>query len=185
MRTYDEDTVNVSSSEISSASSSDLSEAEIFIAEFRLLDQELSERSLRRPRNLYSVHTYLPFTEDERVGTVVDKLFAFSFDRAVLPQRYDLFFRSIHPRSPAVYNPSRISYSFRGTNTKVAILRGVYADQSGVIVEAYCRLLFHRVLVHDGSVLLIRQRDLKLLDPHRVLPFGYPVKNFPVPNNLA
>ena len=138
MQTYDEDTVSVSSSEISSASSSDLSEAEIFIAEFRLLDQELSERSLRRPRNLYSVHTYLPFTKDERVGTVVDKLFSFSFDRAVLPQRYNLFFRAIHPRCQAVYNASRISYSLRGTNTKVAILRGVYADQSGVIVEAYC-----------------------------------------------
>ena len=181
MQIHGEDTESVSSSEISTTSSSDLSDFEIDTAEYRILDQEVSERSLRRPRNLYSIHTYLPYT----FGLTVDKLFSFSFDRPVLSERHDLFFRSIHPRSPAVYNPSRISHSFRGINTKVAILRGVYTDQSGVIIEAYCRLLFHKVLVHDGSVLLIRQRDLKLLDPHRVLPIGYPVKKFPVPNTLV
>ena len=40
MQTYDEDTASVSSSEILSTSSSDLSEAEILTAEYRLLDQE-------------------------------------------------------------------------------------------------------------------------------------------------
>ena len=185
MQIHGEDTESVSSSEISTTSSSDLSDFEFDTAEYRILDQGLSERSLRRPRNLYSIHTYLPFTESDRTGATVDKLFSFSFERPVLSERHDLFFRSVHLRSPAVYNPSRISHSFRGVNTKVAILCGVYADQSGVIVEAYCRLLSHKVLVHDGSVLHIRQHDLKLLDPHRVLPFGYPVKNFPVPNNLV
>ena len=185
--TFDIDTESETSS-LGSSSSSDLStysEVEVYQAEFRYQELEPTPRSYRRPRNIYNLHTYLPFSVGERSGSVVDKVYSFSFDRAILPERYDGYFRGIHPLSLSVYNPSRIAHAFRAVNSKVAILRGTYANQSGVIVESYCRLLFHRVLVYDGTVITIRQRDIKLLDPHHILPFGYPLENLSVTNRLA
>ena len=99
--------------------------------------------------------------------------------------RYDLYFRSIHPQSPSVYNPSRIAHTYRGVNTKVAILQGLYKDQSGVIVQSYYRLLFYKVLVYNKTILVIRQRDLKLLDPGNMLPTGYPLNQQEVAISLT
>ena len=93
--------------------------------------------------------------------------------------------RHIHPISISVYNPSCIAHAYRGVNTKVGILRGTYKDQSGVIVKSYFRRLFHKVLVYDGTILVIAQRDIKLLDPGHVLPVGYPIKRSEVTFNLT
>ena len=156
----------------SSSVSSDMSSGEDFVAEYRWLDQGLNTaRSRRRPMNVYSIHTYL---QEEPRGTIVDKVFSFSFDRKILPGRYDNFFRFMYPPSP---NRDRVSISFQSSTTKVGILKGHYQDESGVVVKSYYRGLFHKVVVHDGTVVVLHQRDLKILDPGRVLPNGYPVLN--------
>ena len=170
-------------SSLYSSSSSDLSVQESYVAEFRGFDrQELTSRYLRNPSYNYSIHTYLA---EEPRGTVVDKIYPFSFTRAINPERFDTFFRFLHPQSISVYNPSRIAHGFRGANTKVGILRGTYKDQSGVIVKSYFRRLYHEVLVYDGTILVILQKDIKLLDPGHVLPVGYPIKRSEVTFNLT
>ena len=84
-----------------------------------------------------------------------------------------------------VYSPSRIADAYTSVNTKVAILQDLYKDQSGVIVKSYFGLLFHKDLVYNRTILVIRQRDIKLLDPGKVLPTEYPLKLQEVAINLT
>ena len=175
----DADALSQASSSSSSLSVHSL--GPVFVAEFR--NQECTTpRSQRSPMHSYNIHTYLPHENrsawfpavSKQREPIIDKVYAFSLDRRVDPGTYDIYFRGVYATHPSVYNPNRISNYFRGVNTKVAILKGPYEDQLGVIVKAYFRRLFHKVLVHDGNLIVIHQRDIKLLDPWKILPPGYP-----------
>ena len=92
-----------------------------------------------------------------------------------------------HPASPFCdsfhlsLTSSTISDSFRTTahrNVKVLIVRGIYEGKHGVIVKSYVLgKNKHRVLTADGNVTTIKQINLKRLDVHFWLPFGFPVED--------
>ena len=80
----------------------------------------------------------------------------------------------------------RINYVYRNCttrNVKLYILRGKYKNQPGIIVTSYIERKYymhtfrksHRVLLGDGTTIIIAQQDAQLLDPFFHLPFGIPV----------
>jgi len=129
--------------------------------------------SARGQTFLYTIKTY---TADQPTGTVEDKSFTFAFSTPIR-SNLQIAFSHIHPDDPRLINPRRVSSLYRargGRNVKVAILKGFYKDQPGVIVETYVTAFQHRVLLADGNVITIKQGYLRLLDPNFWLPFGYP-----------